>query len=168
MVKHQRESRITPFSPVTVYIGKLELDWALYACVTAEVTSAYHLQYGSQRAMTAGMMVAAKCQQTQLWKRFAKTAAPCDDTDSVLNAQWHGKCLLVVSRLHQLTPLIAAHPWLCAFTSCCASPVQKETLAKWKHHSGKATTYGWEQESVLVDEHACIRVQSTHRDYRLI
>lgn len=76
-----------PFTLVTDYIDKLELNLSLQVCVAAEVTREYHLQQGSQRAMTAGMMVAAKCQQTQLWNRFAKTAAPCDDTDSMLNAQ---------------------------------------------------------------------------------
>ena len=86
-IPSKRESRIIPFSLVTDYVGKLELNLALYVCVAAEVTREYHLQKGSQRATTAGMMVAAKCQQTQLWNRFAKTAAPCDDTDSMLNAQ---------------------------------------------------------------------------------
>lgn len=138
MVKGQRESRIIPFSPVTVYVGNLELDWALYACVAAEVTSAHHLQYGSQRATTAGMMVAAKCQQTQLWNRFAKTTTPCDDTDSMLNAQWHGKCLLVVSRLHQLTPLIAALPWLCA-----VSPAVVHLLFRRRH---------WQSESIIREK----------------
>lgn len=108
-----------PFSLMTDCVCRLELNLAVYVCVAAEVTaSEYHLQKGSQRAAAAGMMVAAKCQQTQtpLWIRFAKTAAPCDDTDSVLNAQWHGKCLLVVSRLHLLTPLTATLPLLCVVT----------------------------------------------------
>lgn len=106
-----------PFSLITDHNCKLELNLAVSVCVAAEVRSRkYHLQKGSQRAAAAGMMVAAKCQQTQLWSRFAKTAAPCDDTDSMLNAQWHGKQLLVVSRLHQLTPLIAVLPLLCVVT----------------------------------------------------
>lgn len=106
-----------PFSLMTDCVCRLELNLAVYVCVAAEVTaSEYHLQKGSQRAAAAGMMVAAKCQQTPLWIRFAKTAAPCDDTDSVLNAQWHGKCLLVVSRLHLVAPLIATLPLLCVVT----------------------------------------------------
>jgi len=38
------ESRIVPFSLVTDYAGKLEMNLALYVCVAAEVMREYHLQ----------------------------------------------------------------------------------------------------------------------------
>lgn len=63
----KKKSSMMPFSLMTDCICKLELNLALSVCVAAEVRSRkYHLQKGSQRAAAAGMMVAAKCQQTQL------------------------------------------------------------------------------------------------------
>lgn len=56
-----------PFGLMTDCVCRLELNLAVYFCVAAEVTaSEYHLRKGSQRAAAAGMMVAAKCQQTPL------------------------------------------------------------------------------------------------------
>lgn len=112
-------------------------------------------------------MVVAKCQQTQLWNRFAKTAAPCDDTDSMLNAQWHGKCLLVVSRHHQLTPLIAALPWLCP-----VSPAVVHLLFRRTHwHSGRIIREMQQHMDVrgrFNNEFLCVCVQYSHREHHLI
>lgn len=108
-------------------------------------------------------MVVAKCQQTQ--NRFAKTAAPCDDTDSMLNAQWHGKCLLVVSRHHQLTPLIAALPWLCP-----VSPAVVHLLFRRRHwHSGRIIREMQQHMDVrgrFNNEFLCVCVQ--YREHHLI
>lgn len=77
MVKHQRESRITPFSPVTVYIGKLELDWALYACVTAEAFAVRQPKSNDSRddgscKVPADSALEEICQdcRTMWWHRF--------------------------------------------------------------------------------------------------
>lgn len=112
-------------------------------------------------------MVAAKCQQTQLWNRFAKTAAPCDDTDSMLNAQWHGKCLLVVSRHHQLTPLIAALPWLCP-----VSPAVVHLLFRRRHwHSGRIIRemqQHMDMRGRFNNEFLHVCVQYMHREHHLV
>lgn len=112
-------------------------------------------------------MVVAKCQQTPLWNRFAKTAAPCDDTDSTLNAQWHGKCLLVVSRHHQLTPLIAALHWLCP-----VSPAVVHLLFRRRHwHSGRVIREMQQHMDVrgrFSNEFLHVCVQYLHREHHLI
>lgn len=165
----KKKSSMMPFSLMTDCICKLELNLALSVCVAAEVRSRkYHLQKGSQRAAAAGMMVAAKCQQTQLWSRFAKTAAPCDDTDSALNAQWHGKQLLVASRLHQLTPLIAVLPLLCVVTPAVVYLLFRKSHRQSGSIIREEQQHTWDKGCVSCYEHVCVCLLHTQAPSYLI